>query len=91
MWILKWFFRCAGMQLNIKKKPVQVLPYDFHVIFEKIKEADGLVLGSPVYGADISAKMKNLLIGWALPVWETQKFCGASLERRFLLSAEPAA
>ncbi|HIZ79143.1 MAG TPA: flavodoxin family protein [Candidatus Lachnoclostridium stercorigallinarum] len=61
MWILKWFFRCAGMQLNIKKKPVQVLPYDFHVIFEKIKEADGLVLGSPVYGADISAKMKNFI------------------------------
>lgn len=26
--------------------------------FEKIKEADGLILGSPVYGADISAKMK---------------------------------
>lgn len=25
---------------------------------EKIKEADGLILGSPVYGADISAKMK---------------------------------
>lgn len=34
---------------------------DFHVIFEKIKEADGLVLGSPVYGADISAKMKNFI------------------------------
>ena len=27
-------------------------------IFERIKEADGLILGSPVYGADISAKMK---------------------------------
>ena len=34
---------------------------DFHVIFEKIKEADGLVLGSPVYGADISAKMKKFI------------------------------
>lgn len=31
---------------------------DFHTIFEKILEADGLVLGSPVYGADISSKMK---------------------------------
>lgn len=34
---------------------------DFHVIFDKIKESDGLVLGSPVYGADISAKMKNFI------------------------------
>lgn len=34
---------------------------DFHVIFEKIKEADGLVLGSPVYGADISSKMKSFI------------------------------
>lgn len=31
---------------------------DFHVLYERIKEADGLVLGSPVYGADISSKMK---------------------------------
>lgn len=26
---------------------------DFYEIFEKIKEADGLILGSPVYGVDI--------------------------------------
>lgn len=34
---------------------------DFFEIFEKIKEADGLILGSPVYGADISAEMKIFL------------------------------
>lgn len=34
---------------------------DFYEIFEKIKEADGLILGSPVYGADISAEMKIFL------------------------------
>lgn len=34
---------------------------DFHIIFEKITEADGLILGSPVYGADISSKMKIFL------------------------------
>ena len=31
---------------------------DFHLLYEKITEADGLVLGSPVYGADITSKMK---------------------------------
>lgn len=34
---------------------------DFHTIFEKIKRADGLILGSPVYGADITAKMKTFI------------------------------
>ena len=34
---------------------------DFHIIFEKIVEADGLILGSPVYGADITAEMKIFL------------------------------
>lgn len=34
---------------------------DFYEIFEKIKEADGLILGSPVYGVDISAEMKIFL------------------------------
>lgn len=31
---------------------------DFHTVYDKICEADGLVLGSPVYGADISSLMK---------------------------------
>lgn len=34
---------------------------DFHTIYEKIAEADGLVLGSPVYGADITTKMKTFI------------------------------
>lgn len=34
---------------------------DFHILYEKIKEADGLVLGSPVYGADISSIMKTFI------------------------------
>lgn len=34
---------------------------DFYDIFEKIKESDGLILGSPVYGADITAEMKIFL------------------------------
>lgn len=31
---------------------------DFHILADKVRQADGLVLGSPVYGADISSKMK---------------------------------
>lgn len=34
---------------------------DFCDIFEKIKEADGLILSSPVYGADVTAEMKIFL------------------------------
>ena len=34
---------------------------NFYEIFEKIKEADGLILVSPVYGVDISAEMKIFL------------------------------
>ena len=34
---------------------------DFHIIYEKITGADGLILGSPVYGADITARMKTFL------------------------------
>lgn len=33
----------------------------FHEIMEKMKNADGIILGSPVYSADVSAKMKALL------------------------------
>lgn len=34
---------------------------DFHIVYEKIKEADGLILGSPVYGADVTTKMKTFI------------------------------
>ena len=33
----------------------------FAAIFRKLAEADGLILGSPVYSADVSAKMKAFL------------------------------
>ena len=31
---------------------------DFHILADKVRQADGLVFGSPVYGADISSKLK---------------------------------
>lgn len=34
---------------------------DFTKIFEKMKNADGILLGSPVYTADISSNMKAIL------------------------------
>lgn len=34
---------------------------DFAEIFSRIVEADGIILGSPVYSADVSAKMKAFL------------------------------
>lgn len=34
---------------------------DFKGIFDKMVEADGIILGSPVYSADVSARMKALL------------------------------
>lgn len=34
---------------------------DFYEIYEKIKEADGIIFGSPVYGADITSIMKTFI------------------------------
>ena len=34
---------------------------DFHILYDKRAQADGLILGSPVYGADITVKMKTFL------------------------------
>lgn len=34
---------------------------DFSLVWEKMTPADGILLGSPVYSADVSAKMKALL------------------------------
>lgn len=33
----------------------------FHEVFEKMKEADGIILGSPVYSANISSTMQAFL------------------------------
>lgn len=34
---------------------------DFYILYDKIAQADGFILGSPVYGADITVKMKTFL------------------------------
>lgn len=51
----KGCFACRGNKRCIIKDD------DFDECFNKILEADGIVLGSPVYSADVSAKMKAFL------------------------------
>lgn len=54
---------CEGGQcLTCMKKGACIYTNDdFHIIYEKITGADWLILGSPVYGADITARMKTFL------------------------------
>jgi len=51
----KGCFVCKGKQKCVFKHD------DFNVCFEKLASADGILLGSPVYSADVSAKMKAFL------------------------------
>lgn len=53
--ICKGCFACKGNKKCIIKDDV------FNEIFNKIVEADGIIFGSPVYSADISAKIKAFL------------------------------
>lgn len=46
---------CGGRNNCVHKKDI------FTEIFEKMKDADGILLGSPVYSANISANMQALL------------------------------
>ena len=46
---------CEGKKNCVHRKD------SFYEIFEKMKEADGIILGSPVYTANISANMQALL------------------------------
>lgn len=46
---------CAGKGNCVQKKDM------FSEIYEKMKEADGILLGSPVYSANVSANMQALL------------------------------
>ena len=46
---------CGGRENCVHKKD------NFQDIFEKMKKADGILLGSPVYSANISANMQALL------------------------------
>lgn len=48
-------FACAGRGNCVHQKD------DFRAIFEKMKEADGIILGSPVYSANISSNMQAFL------------------------------
>lgn len=45
---------CGGKKNCVQKEP-------FQDIFEKMIQADGIILGSPVYAANISANMQALL------------------------------
>lgn len=51
----KGCFKCGGAGSCIFKKDM------FFECFEKMKLADGILLGSPVYSADVSANMKAFL------------------------------
>lgn len=51
----KTCWACGGQGNCVHRKD------SFQEIFEKMKEADGILLGSPVYSANISANMQALL------------------------------
>lgn len=52
---------CKGCFACKDKKKCVIDKDDFNIIFQKMCEADGIVLGSPVYSADISSKMKAFI------------------------------
>lgn len=51
----------------------------FNDCFAKMREADGIVLGSPVYSADVSAPMKAF---WNVPEWSARPIPACSGARR---------
>lgn len=52
---------CKGCFACAQRKTCICASDDFNPIFEKMVRADGILLGSPVYSADVSAKMKAFL------------------------------
>lgn len=52
---------CRGCFTCKEKNNCTFADDDFCSIFEKMCAADGILLGSPAYSADVSAKMKTLL------------------------------
>ena len=48
-------FACGGQRNCVHRKD------QFREVFEKMKEADGILLGSPVYSANVSANMQAFL------------------------------
>lgn len=51
----KGCFACRGKSKCVMEDD------DFNTIFQKLRDADGIILGSPVYSADITSKMKAFL------------------------------
>lgn len=51
---------CSGCYYCVKDKECNIED-DFQGIFEKMIEADGIILGSPVYHSSITPKLKSLL------------------------------
>jgi len=52
--------QCSGCYSCVEKKECSITD-DFSQIFQKMIEADGIILGSPVYHASIPPKLKALL------------------------------
>ena len=48
-------FACGGKGNCVHQKDI------FRTVFEKVKSADGIILGSPVYSANVSANMQAFL------------------------------
>lgn len=48
-------FACGGKENCVHQKDM------FHTVFKKLKTADGIILGSPVYSANVSANMQAFL------------------------------
>lgn len=51
---------CKGCHTCIKKTGKCIINDDFQMILEKIEAADGVIIGSPVYGGKPTAQLKTL-------------------------------
>lgn len=51
---------CKGCFACLEKH-ICMIPDDFQAVFEKMVHADGILLGAPVYSADIPSRMKAFL------------------------------
>ncbi len=52
--------QCTGCYSCVKKKEC-IIEDDFPQMFQKMREADGIILGSPAYHSSITPKLKALL------------------------------
>ncbi|MBP2643524.1 MAG: iron-sulfur flavoprotein [Firmicutes bacterium] len=56
---IKGCIACRGCAAN--KKQCVITDDDFNDCFAKMLEADGIILGSPVYSADVTSQIKALI------------------------------